>query len=99
MVFVPKVDLMTLSSVTDFRASWSEVCHGSVVVESKASDLIFNPIYFLHDSWGAPLPSISSPNVGGGKFFGAESAQNRRRIGAESAQNRRRIGTRLSHYR
>ena len=40
------------------------------IVESEESDLILNPINFLHYSWGAPHPSISSPVAGGGNFFG-----------------------------
>ena len=35
---------------------------------SKSSDLIFNPIDFVHDSLTVPLISISSPEAGGGKF-------------------------------
>ena len=35
----------------------------SIIVASEASDLIFNPLHFLHDSWVAPLPSISSPII------------------------------------
>ena len=42
-----------------------DYCH------KRASDLILNTINFHHDSWGAPLPSISSPVAGGGNFSGA----------------------------
>ena len=52
---------------------------------SEEKDLIFNPIDFLHDNWGAPLPFNSSPIAGGGEIFGATF---RSRIGSESAQNR-----------
>ena len=47
--------------------------HGNLfIVASEASDLIFDPIHFLHDdNWGVPLPFNSSPKVGGGKIFGA----------------------------
>ena len=62
--------VLNIRSLASLATKLLLLSENGIIVGSEASDLIYNPIHFLHDSWGAPLPFNSSPIAGGGEFFG-----------------------------